>query len=484
MNSSPDLYACLGVARTASPEDIQLAFRQVARRFHPDTNPDPSAAEEFKLVAHAHDVLSDARQRADCDAGTAPETIIVTLATTSSCEHLRPVGEPQAVYYLVNISATAPAVFPAPPLNVCLVIDRSTSMQGPRLDQVKAAAAQLIEGLKPNDQFSVVAFSDRAEVILSAQQSRNKSAAVSRVSTIAAGGGTEILQGLTAGLQELQNSFNGRAVNQLVLLTDGRTYGDEEDCLLLATLAEGDGITISGLGIGDEWNDEFLDRLAAATGGESSYIGSPPAVKKQLADQLHRLGNTMAQHLRLQVTCDPGVELHSAFRVAPNPGPLLPGMQPLRLGNLRHRDTVSVLLEFLVEKTSAGIKNMARLSAISDVLSVGSTNERWQADLQLPVAGKPAAVPPLAIIQALDKVTLYHLQEKAWAAMEGGDVARATRRLERVASKLLAGNEPELAGVVRGEIDRMGNTRHVSAEGRKRIKYGTRALIAAPRDTT
>ncbi|GEM_PF-6174627 len=271
MNSSPDLYACLGVARTASPEDIQLAFRQVARRFHPDTNPDPSAAEEFKLVAHAHDVLSDARQRADCDAGTAPETIIMTLATTSSCEHLRPVSEPQAVYYLVNISATAPAVFPAPPLNVCLVIDRSTSMQGPRLDQVKAAAAQLIEGLKPNDQFSVVAFSDRAEVILSAQQSRNKSAAVSRVSTI---------------------------------------------------------------------------------------------------------------------------------------------------------------------------------------------------------------------IQALDKVTLYHLQEKAWAAMEGGDVAMATRRLERVASKLLAGNEPELAGVVRGEIDRMGNTRHVSAEGRKRIKYGTRALIAAPRDTT
>ncbi|MBI2976373.1 MAG: hypothetical protein HYY33_05430 [Chloroflexi bacterium] len=158
-------------------------------------------------------------------------------------------------------------------------------------------------------------------------------------------------------------------------------------------------------------------------------------------------------------------------------------MQPLRLGNLRHGDTVSVLLEFLVEKAGVGIHNVARLSAISDVLSVGSTNERWQADLQLPVADKPAAVPPLAIIQALDKVTLYHLQEKAWAAIEGGDVVMATRRLERVASKLLAGNEPELAGVVMREIDRVGNTQQVSAEGRKRIKYGTRALIAAPRDT-
>jgi Ca-activated chloride channel family protein len=487
MQPVPDLYACLGVSPSANFEEIRQAFRQMARRFHPDVNPDPSAADEFKLIAYAHDLLSDPGRRKDYqaqfDANGMP---IIVSQLVGSRNQLTRLSEPQVIYYLVDIRPLVAMNLPDPPLNVCLVIDRSNSMQGPRLDQVKSAVSQIVENLSQQDVFSVVSFSDRAEVVIPAQNCTNKPAILSKVSGLNAGGGTEILQGLLTGLLEMQRNLTPSAVNHLILFTDGRTYGDEDNCLLLATLAEGDGITVSGLGIGDEWNDSFLDQLAGATGGESHYISSPSIVTRLLTQQVRGMGGTIAQRLRLQVTCDPGVKLRSAFKVQPEAQPVPIDLQPLRIGSLRRDQPVSILLEFLVRTPASGeMQNLARLSVISDIVSLGRIDDRFISDVVIRVYDKPESVtPPLAIVSALDKLTLYKLQEKAWAAVEEGDVRAATSRLQTLASRLLADGQQELANVALAEVSRLNQTRQVSAEARKKIKYGTRALIAPPKSTT
>src|SRR5215472_17194404 len=65
MPKAQDLYAVLGVERSASPDDIRKAYRKLARKLHPDVNPVNKQAEErFKDVSHAYDVLNDAPKRA------------------------------------------------------------------------------------------------------------------------------------------------------------------------------------------------------------------------------------------------------------------------------------------------------------------------------------------------------------------------------------------------------------------------------------
>lgn len=65
----PDHYEVLGVDRSASAEEIKKAYRRLARELHPDVNPSADAAERFKLVTHAYDVLSDPNERQQYDLG-------------------------------------------------------------------------------------------------------------------------------------------------------------------------------------------------------------------------------------------------------------------------------------------------------------------------------------------------------------------------------------------------------------------------------
>src|SRR5271157_5840920 len=58
-----DYYGALGVKKTASAEEIRKAFRKLARKYHPDVNPDKSAEEKFKTISEANDVLSDPKKR-------------------------------------------------------------------------------------------------------------------------------------------------------------------------------------------------------------------------------------------------------------------------------------------------------------------------------------------------------------------------------------------------------------------------------------
>src|SRR5512138_1665635 len=366
MSPQQDYYALLGISRDASPEEIKKAYFEAAQRLHPDKNTAAGETELFLDVQQAYEVLSNPKRRALYDA-TLPPEIEVVLPYQYNILYSRPnlirLQEPQMLYLILELEAPMEArQSPAPPLNVCLVLDRSTSMKGEKMDVVKAAAIQVLRNLRPQDILSVVTFSDRAEVVIPAayyQQERSRLEA--KIQMVRPSGATEIYQGLEAGVKEVMRSLDSRRVNHVILLTDGHTYGDEQQCLALASKLAEHGIGISGMGIGEEWNDIFLDILSTRTGGSSAYIAQPQDIKRLLLEKFNALVQTYAEDVTLDTRFIEGVELTYAFRLQPDPSPLALGEDTLHLGSILQEISTQVIFEYMIHPKAVKSASVAVL---------------------------------------------------------------------------------------------------------------------------
>jgi Ca-activated chloride channel family protein len=486
-----DPYAALGIPKDATTDEIKAAYRRVARRLHPDANQNnPGAAVQFQDVTAAYELLIDSEQRRAYDSQSerksTSDPYYFTLRVTPSKRAISPLPEPQVVYLLAEILPDPRARDHEQKresrLNLTLILDHSNSMNGTRLDKVKVAAHQIIDQLNESDILSVVTFNDRAEIIIPATPVENKHALKAKISMMSASGGTEIFKGLSAGVEQNRRFLGPKLVNHVVMLTDGNTFGDQENCIELARKAAEQGISISAMGLGQEWNDEFLDQLASITGGTSSYINTASAVVRFLNDHVRNLSNAFAERVRISVAPDPDIKLESAFKLAPHPQPLTVDEGYIQLGSLQGNRFISILFQFQIPANiPLGFRPIARLVAAGDILS--NTQQYFQAlsDVSLEITDQPVTEdPPIAILDALGKLTLYRMQERAQQALATGDVREATRRLENLATRLLAMGEEELANQARTEARRVAHTANLSDAGRKALKYQTRFLLLGP----
>ena len=485
-NIELDAYNILGVGPDASNDDVKVAYRRAARRLHPDVNRSPGAASQFADINTANEILSDVERRREFDRLQREDSgdgLSFSFRVTSSRRIVSLLPEPQVYYMLAEIlpdmRAGESSTRRESRLNLTLVLDHSNSMNGTRLDRVKIATHQIIDQLGPEDILSVVSFNDFAEVVVPATTVTDKAAMKARVSMMNAQGSTEIFKGLSLGLAQNQQFLAPRLVNHIILLTDGRTYGDEAQCTELARDASRQGISISAMGLGQEWNDRFLDELAAMTGGSSGYIQTSSAVVRFLNDHVRSLADVFAERVQLSVAPDPDIRLESAFKLSPNPQPLSIEAGNIPLGSLQNNRVVSVLLQFEIPKLeTAGFRSMARLVASGDIFANNLRRQQSVSEISFEsMMNAPAEEPPQAILNALAKLTLYRMQERAQDALEGGNVREATRLFENLATRLLEMGETELANQARAEAEQVAYTKSLSDKGRKALKYQTRHLL-------
>ena len=484
MGGEKDFYALLGIPRNATQEQIRRAYREAALLLHPDRTSDPEDAELFLQVGKAHEILIDPELRVEYNAYLVAAEAEQASKAGFTCivQHSRggllQLGEPQVHYLLLDILSAPDLPAVRAPINLTIVIDRSTSMQGQRLDQVRSATLTILEGLNPSDSASIVSFSDRAEVIVTPQQAKEMSVARARLSLLQAGGGTEIGQGLQLGLLRLQETYIRDGVNHLILLTDGKTYGDEDLCLQLADRAALQGISISGIGIGSDWSDRLVDEISTRTGGHVLFLNTPRSVADFLQRIFENLGRVYASRMQIDGSLAQQVDLRSAFRLLPEPMPL-PDTLPIILGNLGREGKIRILLEMVVHPIGQIDElDLAHLSIHGDVLGLGAETQTLPLHIGTKVSDQPDPnPPPKEILSALSFISLYRMQEKARHEAELGQSVQAARRLENLATQLMASGEKELAKAALNEAARVTRTRRLSHEGEKFLKYGTRALL-------
>ncbi len=487
MKMDRDYYRVLGVPISASREEIQRAYRKLARRYHPDSREVDTPTRLFHQIQKAYTILGNADSRRDYDrrrnepASTSAPALAWNVVLSRDC--LPALHTKQMLYVLVCVEPLAELADQPRRVNLCLVIDRSTSMKGARLDHVKAAAHQTVAALDPDDAMAVVAFDDRAEVIMPARTGISSTEARTRIASLRAKGGTEILRGLRLGLEQLDAYHREGVISHLILITDGRTYGDDEECLVEAQGARLKDIGITTLGIGDDWNDSLLDQIAYRSGGTSAYIASPAQTTDVLRKRVCGLKRVVASGLTLQVHPTEGVAVESASLVSPYVGPLVLHGGIMGLGSLELQRSLKALLEISVEQRPPGGQRVLQLELQGDVNPLGGRSETLRRDIWCLFITQPPdhndSQVPSAVVDALERVNLYRMQEQVWTALDEGSIDQASRRLEAVAARLFASGQYDLARIAKLEAKRVSSLGKATGRGRKTIRYGTRTINLA-----
>ncbi len=473
-----DYYAILGVEVDATLAEIKHAYRQLAKQYHPDSgHGDP---ELFMRATEAQEVLTDPlyrdaydRQRSSRAVTTDPLAIDLVL----SREELPPMDGEQMLYVVAEIRSREGLVENRGGLNLAVVIDRSTSMQGARMQSVKVATFDLIESLTPGDRLAVVTFGDRADVVVPASLVKDKRVFRSGVSSISPGGGTEIYQGLAAGIEQVAAHTSPDVMSHVLLLTDGRTYGDEELALGAAARAGQRGIGISTFGIGQDWHDVFLDALARKGGGTSNYIDAPGKVLAVLRSEIRGLTNVTLRRARIRVSTIPSVRLAAMYRVAPYMEILSAGAgDSISLGNLMGGEPCVLAMELIATLDETGMRRIARVVIDGEAVAPSRPIQVWQ-DIRVTFTrnARESEVPP-KLLNVLERLSVFRLQEEAWRALETGDSEQATHFLESAATRLYDLGYRELGQAAMLEVNRIALGTGPSAEGRKKLRYGTRGL--------
>ncbi|MGB9890753.1 MAG: vWA domain-containing protein, partial [Anaerolineae bacterium] len=229
-----------------------------------------------------------------------------------------------------------------------------------KIDRVRDALQAAVEGLRPNDRFSLVAFAGEAVTLIPNSPGREKRRlldAVDGLDRLQLGDETRIGRGMRQGLEELQRGASPGLAPRMLVLTDGFTL-DERDCRAIAAQAVRHRIPISTMGLGGEFNEELMIPIADQTGGEAYLLENAEDIPGAFVRELQRAQAVQYRHTEVKLRPTVGVEVRAAYRVRPSIAPLETvnegGSYSFPLGDLLAGEEPALLVELIVPPRPAG----------------------------------------------------------------------------------------------------------------------------------
>jgi hypothetical protein len=152
----------------------------------------------------------------------------------------------------------------------------------------------------------------------------------------------------------------------------------------------------------------------------------------------------------------------------------------MALGTLPHNTSLSALIEMVVQSHPPGKTARLQVGITADIIPASGENQRFMDQLTLSFAlDPPRALLLPSVVRAVNRLNLYQMSERAQDDIEQGKSDQAKKRIEQLGTRLRLAGEVDLAKTAFTEAEHIARTGHLSLEGRKKLKYGTRTLLGS-----
>lgn len=290
--------------------------REEALELEGDTEVDETA-EVVEVEKDIVDPLGDADLHTllvDPDEVLEEELVILDVMTANPYVM---VGDDGPLYLQVTVGAKDYVAANRAPMNLSIVIDRSGSMAGQKMQNVKAAAAWLVKNLSENDRVAIVSYSsdvriDGSETLSKAGRERLLAA----IENISDGGGTNLSGGLVTGASTIAERYDSELLNRVILLSDGNANEGITDARELGRISDKfreQGISVTTMGVGLDYNEDIMEKVATLGGGNYYFIEDAVAVAAIFDQEMALLGNTVVRDAVVDLELPDGVKVDDVY---------------------------------------------------------------------------------------------------------------------------------------------------------------------------
>ncbi|MFC1586798.1 VWA domain-containing protein [Planctomycetota bacterium] len=219
-------------------------------------------------------------------------------------------GKKQNAYLKVSLTGQIRAGRQRSPVNIAIVLDKSGSMSGEKIEKAKEAAIVALRSLDANDIISVITYDSTVQVLVPATKVSDKEVLISAINRISAGGNTALFGGVSKGAQEVRKFLQKNRVNRIILISDGLANVGPSTPAELGGLGSSlikEGISVTTIGLGLDYNEDLMTTLAVKSDGNHAFVEHAGDLARIFDYEFGDVLSVIAQAVEVRITCNEGI---------------------------------------------------------------------------------------------------------------------------------------------------------------------------------